>query len=221
MKDDFFVGCFYSANNAAAKHISAESSPHMQNPLTPINPPLTFKQKVIGLIARREKWEKNEYKTSKVILYGLLAECREIMLKLSEKNAADMNAFNDLLEGHQIVMNSSTPIETRIVRLVFGDCGRRAHIYSNLLKHAKAHGIAPKDLAEWIIRERGIENVVHNKSSPASKKVMRQELIKYASTRLENTPFLLELEANGVLEPSNDNYVSLSLAIIRDFRPLI
>jgi hypothetical protein len=189
--------------------------PQMEKKTATLNPPVMLKEQITALIAKREKWEKNQYQSSTALLYGLLAECLEITLRLSRKNNAEINAFNDLLAEHNIKKNESTQLETRVVRLAFGDCGRRDQIYGNVLFHAMKSSIEPKGLPTWIQAQGGVENVGQSKGASGSMKVQRKELVQLAAAEMETADFQIELEPLQCLEPSNKEYVTLSIAIIR------
>lgn len=95
-----------------------------------------------ALIQKRITWENGTYKASNDELYALLSDCLELFneVQLERKLIKRINA---LLEEREIQMRSNTSLATKIVRLIFGDCGKRAYTYAKVITVASKE--KPKD----------------------------------------------------------------------------
>jgi hypothetical protein len=121
-------------------------------------------QSLDGLLARRKQWEANDYKKANDGLYALLADCLALFNdKFMKADATGQKALRaDLtakLKAGGVKVQKTTPTLTMFVRYVFGSDRKRAHGYAYVLKAAISHGVAAKDLADYIVQEGGIEEV--------------------------------------------------------------
>ena len=135
----------------------------------------TTVQSLDGLLARRQQWEATDYKKANDGLYALLADCLELFNKqFMSADATGQKALRlDLtakLKAGGVKVQKTSPTLTMFVRYVFGSGRKRAQGYAYVLKAAISHGIAAKDLADYIIAEGGIEEIKR-------KMVMKEETI--------------------------------------------
>lgn len=124
----------------------------------------TTVQSLDGLLARRKQWEATDYKKANDGLYALLADCLALFNdKFMKADATGQKALRaDLtakLKAGGVKVQKTTPTLTMFVRYVFGSDRKRAHGYAYVLKAAISHGVAAKDLADYIVQEGGIEEV--------------------------------------------------------------
>ncbi|XDZ64982.1 hypothetical protein AB8880_08590 [Alphaproteobacteria bacterium LSUCC0684] len=85
-----------------------------------------------SLKTKRETWENGTYKASNEELYVLLDECVDLFKEVRAHRSL-VKKLNLILEEREIMMRSNTSLATKIVRLIFGDCGKRAYTYARVL----------------------------------------------------------------------------------------
>ena len=85
-----------------------------------------------SLTTKRETWENGTYKASNEELYVLLDECVDLFKEVRAHRSL-VKKLNLILEERDIMMRSNTSLATKIVRLIFGDCGKRAYTYARVL----------------------------------------------------------------------------------------
>ena len=90
-----------------------------------------------SLATKRETWENGTYKASNEELYVLLDECVDLFKEVRVHRSL-VKKLNLILEEREIMMRSNTSLATKIVRLIFGDCGKRAYTYARVLTVAAA-----------------------------------------------------------------------------------
>jgi len=91
-----------------------------------------------SLATKRETWENGTYKASNEELYVLLDECVDLFKEVRVHRSL-VKKLNLILEEREIMMRSNTSLATKIVRLIFGDCGKRAYTYARVLTVAAEH----------------------------------------------------------------------------------
>src|SRR5210317_786734 len=127
------------------------------------------------------KWTKNAYRTASTELYEILAEC---YAHTQFYRAADISfklQLNQLLRDAKHTFNEGTRIETKVVRVVFGEVfkgsiGRsRGAIYSKVLASAHEAKVIPKQFIKWLNEQGGVEAVrkPNNGKTPAQVKTER------------------------------------------------
>jgi len=116
-------------------------------------------QRLDDLAIKQAKWSTGLYKKANDELYSLLAECYEEVAVIRSQGRAVTSALNKILSERGITFNDATKLETKAVRLVFGNIGKRAFSYSTVLVLARAERVATKDLAIWIATNGGVEEV--------------------------------------------------------------
>jgi hypothetical protein len=116
-------------------------------------------KKLDNLAARQKKWSAGLYKKANDELYSLLAECYEEVIAIRLEGRKVTSALNNILAERGITFNDATKLETKAVRLVFGNIGKRAFSYSSVLVLAKAERLETKDFATWITNSGGVEEV--------------------------------------------------------------
>lgn len=116
-------------------------------------------KKLDNLAVRQEKWSIGLYKKSNDELYSLLAECYDEVMLIRLQGRGVVSALNKILAERGISFNDATKLETKVVRAVFGNIGKRAFSYSSVLVLAKAEGVETKDFATWITNSGGVEEV--------------------------------------------------------------
>ena len=124
----------------------------------------TILQQLDGLSARRDQWEKTDYKKANDGLYALLAECLEVFNAHFVKGSADdqvalRRSLIVRLQANRIrVVKTSTTL-TMLVRFVFNNDRKRAQVYGYVLAAAVSHKVSAGDFPNWVVQQGGIEQV--------------------------------------------------------------
>lgn len=167
-----------------------------------------------NLVAEREAWEAGAYATSNQQLYALLDKC------LTAYNEAKRSALlrakiTQMLDERSLPHNSSTNTLTKIVRLVFANCGKRAYAYTRVLSVAAADKPENVTLASFITNNGGIEEIRRRSKSGVSPSVLRQQHITAASKHMIDAGGIVQLATVPAIAPHADTENNLSVAIVR------
>ena len=171
---------------------------------------------VDALIEKRITWETGTYKAANDELYALLSDCLELFQEV-QKERKLIKRINALLDEREIQMRSNTSLATKIVRLIFGDCGKRAYTYAKVITVAAAEKPAKQSMHTFIANAGGVEEVRRNNPDKVNASVQRTERKQYAETVLDvRKPIVsTKIEMTDELEPSNDSVLPLSIALVR------
>lgn len=127
-------------------------------------------------VAKKAKtWNDSTYKKANDELYALLSECYSVTADIRAQSTAVVRELNTLLRDKGLTFNDGTRLETKVVRVVFGDIGKRAHIYARVLVNAREQNVTATKLAEWLTEQGGVESVrrQHKGLSPSQVKQQR------------------------------------------------
>lgn len=112
-----------------------------------------------------QKWTANAYRTANSELYELLSQCYAYSQYYRNADIGFKQQLNILLKEAKHTFNEGTRIETKVVRVVFGEVfkgsiGRsRGAIYSKVLASAHEAGVIPKRFIKWLNEQGGVEAV--------------------------------------------------------------
>lgn len=116
--------------------------------------------KAMAAVAKKVKtWNDTSYKKATDELYALLAECYSVTLTTRAQSTSVMRELNKLLVEKGLTFNDGTKLETKVVRVVFGNIGKRAHIYARVLMNAREQAVDAKEFAKWLTAQGGVEAV--------------------------------------------------------------
>jgi hypothetical protein len=126
---------------------------------------------VLGeLIAEKDSWFNNAYKTSNDQLYVLLGKCHGLYLQLQEPTEAASRLRKELaayVKEKFPGMSTSSHTLSKIVKCVFGADRRRVSAYSIVLRTALAKNIDTAGIPDFIRENGGVEEVRLAKSPNA------------------------------------------------------
>ena len=88
-------------------------------------------------------WHSTSYKKATDELYALLSECYASVADVSAQGTATVRELNKVITQNGITFNDGTGLETKVVRVVFGNIGKRAHIYARVLGNAAKQAVKP------------------------------------------------------------------------------
>ena len=123
------------------------------------------KKRLLPILRRCLCRTKNAYRTASTELYEILAEC---YAHSQFYRAADISfklQLNQLLRDAKHTFNEGTRIDTKVVRVVFGEVfsgtvGRsRGAIYSKVLIAAHEAKVSKEGFVEWLAQQGGVEAV--------------------------------------------------------------
>jgi hypothetical protein len=170
-----------------------------------------------SLTTKRETWENGTYKASNEELYVLLDECVDLFKEVRAHRSL-VKKLNLILEERDIMMRSNTSLATKIVRLIFGDCGKRAYTYARVLIVAAEQKGELQSMKSFVAEAGGIEEIrkSQNGQTPTQK---RNEQIAFAVEVLETRLGLIQtFKISEELAPHNESAYELSVAIVRKER---
>lgn len=147
--------------------------------------PLAFAKPLIKLLSDleidRKTWEDGAYRTSNQALYAVLAKCLAIAqvdtAELAKQRNAALEAF---YKQRGYSYKKDAPPATRVVKAVFGAVDRRRlSTYSLVLREAIKQEVLAINLAEWIEKKGGIQEIRLSQSKsfikPSTKVEMARE----------------------------------------------
>lgn len=135
--------------------------------ITASTPLQTGTSLLLDMEKKRQDWETTVYRTSNLALYEVLATClaygADLSIQASKARTAELDEF---CKSRGYVVKKDSPLLTRIAKAIFGNVDRRRICtYSLVLRRAKAEGIAPAKLSEWIEELGGIQEIKLAKSA--------------------------------------------------------
>jgi len=154
------------------------------------NPPKANYSFVDDLKTRREAWEGSIYKQSTDILYEQLltpAYSKYVEMTKNDTNALIVRKeLEDFININNLSFKASTHTLVKLVRCIFGDVDRRrVSTYGVTLRAAFAAKKDPKDLADFIRKNGGVQEIkLSNKKAMSAKdkaevlgKILDQEVL--------------------------------------------
>jgi hypothetical protein len=124
----------------------------------------TIVQQLDVLSARRDQWEKTDYKKANDGLYALLADCLDVFNARFVKGSPDdqialRRSLMQRLQADGIrVVKTSTTL-TMLARFVFNSDRKRAQGYGYVLAAAVSHKVQAADFAAWVFKQGGLEEI--------------------------------------------------------------
>lgn len=119
------------------------------------------------LVAKRVEWEEGQFYRCNQSLYSILADCYEIfqsMKGVSQTDRVYKQAFFRVCKAKGYVFKDSTHLMVRVVKYVFGiEDSKRISAYAMALRVAAEAGIKTQDIAEYLLKNGGPEEIRRNK----------------------------------------------------------
>ena len=175
--------------------------------------------KLGDLETARISWEEGSYKKSNDELYSILDRCLVLFQQI--KNMTDgkrkaIKAIDDILVTRGMKVQKNTSLVTKIVRFVFGDCGKRAFAYARVILAADANKPENQSLHAYIIGAGGVEEIRKTANGQPSQKEKREKLIEGGEARVATAePLLSGITLIDDLQPDNDNGLELMAVLMR------
>jgi len=146
-------------------------------------------QQLDALSEKRDNWERTDFKKANDGLYALLADCLSLYYtKFVTVSDAERKALRDgltaKLKAAGVKVQKNTTTLTMLVRYVFCSDRKRAHGYAYVLAAALAEKVAAVDLAAFIAKAGGIEEIKRSMVKSAEA-LAKQAQIKQAKNDVE------------------------------------
>ena len=109
---------------------------------SPVINPITAA--IDALVARRQKCEDGELRTSNQVLYAILADCYAVYFKVKGSRTAQAT-LTEALAKAGVPNRANTPLVTKVIKSVFGEQRRRAYTYSVVLRAAIKQNVEQAD----------------------------------------------------------------------------
>lgn len=171
--------------------------------------------KIDELAKKRVTWEEGTYKASNAELCALLDECYAIYDE-ARVNKALAKRIGQLVEERKLTVQENTSLATRIVRLVFGNCGKRAYSYAKVLTVAADEKRENESMQTFINNRNGIENIRRQKADGATDAELKAEYVDYADEVLSAGKAIVEgIEATGDMEADEKANYRFAVALLR------
>ncbi len=152
---------------------------------------------MLKIATKAATWNSTSYKKATDELFALLSDCYASVADIRKQGTAMVRELNKVLTANGIVFNDGTSLETRVVRVVFGNIGKRAHIYARVLRNAHEQSVKPTNLTKWLVEQGGVEAVrrQHKVLTPTEVKAQRVKTAEKAlplvkAKQLSNAPKL-------------------------------
>ena len=177
-----------SKANAAAKRASESQVKQVEAAEKRAKLVVDIVQQLDALSAKRDNWERTDFKKANEGLYALLADCLGLYYtQFVTVSDADRKALRDglsvKLKAAGVKVQKNTTTLTMLVRFVFSSDRKRAHGYAYVLTAALGEKIAAAGLADFIAKAGGIEEIKRNMVKSADA-LARQEQIKQAKSNV-------------------------------------
>lgn len=175
--------------------------------------------KLGDLETARINWEEGSYKKSNDELYSILDRCLVLFQQI--KNMTDgkrkaIKAIDGALVTRGMKVQKNTSLVTKIVRYVFGDCGKRAFAYARVILAADANKPENQSLHAYITTEGGIEEIRKKKDGEPTAIEKREMLIASAEERLTVcVPLMTGFKLIKEVRPDNDNGLNMFVVLFR------
>lgn len=171
--------------------------------------------KIETLTAQHNAWNEGTYKASNEELYQLLSDCLDFYNVVSA-SIKQRKALYALLAARGIKFNKNSNLTTRIVRAIFGDCGKRAYTYARVITVANATKPENVSMNTFITNAGGIEQIRRkiNGQTPAQK---RKANTSFAESLLANCKPIVstKVKSTAALQPNTTATNLFSIALVR------
>lgn len=114
------------------------------------------------LVAEKEAWFTNAYRTSNEQLYALLAKCYDFYFQMKEEgeNGKKLReGFDEHIKAKEYKFTSGSHTLVKIVKCVFGADRRRVSAYGIVLRTALQNKLKVEQVADFIRQSGGVEEV--------------------------------------------------------------
>jgi len=167
------------------------------------------------LAKKRKTWEEGTYKASNAELCMLLDECYAIYEE-ARVNKSLAKRIGQLVEERKLIVQANTSLATRIVRLVFGNCGKRAYSYAKVLTVAAEEKRDNESMLTFVNNRNGVENIRRRKAYGATDSELKAEYVEFADEVLSaGEAIIADIEATIDMEADENAAYKYAVALLR------
>jgi len=176
-------------------------------------------QELSDLSNAHANWKNGSYKKSNDELYAILDRCLSLYVSISVMSEGKRKVIKEIdaalaLDG--VRPRKNTSLVTKIVRLVFGDCGKRAFAYARVILTAASDKHESQSMSAFITSRGGIEEVRKAGNGQSSSKEQREQLIENAENRIANAaPLISGIKLVDEIQPDDDTGLELVAVLLR------
>ncbi|OYU33219.1 hypothetical protein [Novosphingobium sp. PASSN1] len=167
----------------------------------------------------RINWEAGSYKKSNEELYSVLDRCQTFYQQIKIMKAGKrklIKTIDVMLIERGMPSQKNTSLTTKVVRFVFGDCGKRAFTYATVINVADLEKPDTQSMHAFITDRGGIEEIRKTANGQPSQKEKRAKLIEGGEERVASAqPLLGGITLIDDLQPDNDNGLELMAVLMR------
>lgn len=176
-------------------------------------------QALVTLAQARERWTVGSYAASNLELYVILGATLDLLYRV-KRNTEMARGLNELLKKYGFTYTDATSTEVKLLRAVFADPTKpdqytqRIYVYARVLSVAHADGITGDQLAAYITKHGGIDEIRRNDPKAVSKADKEKLAVHTAEKAL--TISSVKVIAAGFtltadLQPADGEHFSLAL----------
>jgi hypothetical protein len=183
--------------------------------LTPLAVAQPLTKVLADLETERETWEQGAYRTSNLALYSVLAKCLAIAQadtpELAKQRNAGLEAF---YKQRGYSYKKDAPPATRVVKAVFGNVDRRRlSTYSLVLREAIKQKVLATQLAEWIEKKGGIQEIRLSQSATFVKPAAKVEKAKES---FDTLPELATVKSEALSQLADGDFMGECCVLIAE-----
>ena len=158
---------------------------------------------MLKIASKAATWHSTSYKKASDELFALLGECYATVADIRKQGTAMVRELNKVLTANSITFNDGTRLETKVVRVVFGNIGKRAHIYARVLVNAREQSVQTTLFAQWLVKQGGIEAVRKQHKGLTPSQVKAQSVAKAE----KSLPLLKAKQLSNAPKADGSDYV--------------
>lgn len=175
----------------------------------------TLVSRIDELASKRKAWENGTYKASNEELCALLDECFTLYMEVRMDRTL-IKRVGGLLAERGLKTQTNTSLATRIVLLVFGDCGKRKYTYARVLMIAAEEKRENESMLTFVNNARGIENLRRRQVVGQTAKELNEQLCEFAYSQLASGQALIDsIGLTDELMPNTESAYQFSVALVR------
>lgn len=171
--------------------------------------------KIEALVEQHKVWNDGAYKASNEELYQLLSDCLDFYAVMSASVPHRKDLYK-MLKARGIKFNKNSSLVTRIVRAVFGECGKRAYAYARVITVASDEKAENVSMYSFITNAGGIERI-RRKTDGQTSAQKREANADFAESMLADSNPIVNaaLPSSTALQPSSKAANLFAIALVR------
>lgn len=175
----------------------------------------TLVSRIDELASKRQAWENGAHKASNEELCALLDECFTLYMEV-RGDRTYIKRLGGLLAERKLKTQANTSLATRIVLLVFGDCGKRKYTYARVLTIAAEEKSENESMLTFVNNAGGVENLRRRQVEGQTTQELNDQLCEFAYSHLSSGQALIDsIGLTDELMPNTESAYQFSVALVR------